>query len=300
MLPPKLGSSNDMKPAKFDYYAPNSIEEALELLVRYDGEARVLAGGQSLVPMMNFRLVAPAAIVDLNRIASLTYIRQEADAVLIGAMTRQRTLQFSDVIRKSVPLLQAGIEYVGHLPTRSRGTIGGSIAHADPAAEIPMVLRALEATVVACGQEGKRTIALGDLFVDAMTTSLGPAEILTEVKVPVMPAGAGFAVKEFSRRQGDFAIAAIAAIVIQAADGRLSVRLSTGGISAVPERLRSAEAILEREGLTDAAIKRAADAAAQIVEPLSDQNGSADYRRELTRTLTRRALSEAAQRIARS
>jgi CO/xanthine dehydrogenase FAD-binding subunit len=289
-----------MKPAKFDYYAPSSIEEALELLVRYDGEARVLAGGQSLVPMMNFRLATPAAIVDLNRIASMNFIRQVGDAVLIGAMTRQRTLQFSDVIRRAVPLLQAGIEYVGHLPTRSRGTIGGSIAHADPAAEIPMVLRALEATVLARGPQGDRTIALPDLFVGAMTTSLGSAEILTEIKVPVMPAGAGFAVKEFSRRHGDFAIAAIAAIVMQAADGHLSVRLSTGGISAVPDRLRSAEEILEREGLTDAAIKRAADAGAEVVEPLSDQNGSADYRRELTRTLTQRAVSEAAQRIGRS
>src|SRR5262245_35266960 len=166
-----------MKPAKFDYYAPSSIEEALQLLVRYNGEARLLAGGQSLVPMMNFRLAAPAAIVDLNRIAGLSFIRRAGDAVLIGAMTRQRTLQFSDVIRSAVPLLQAGIEHVGHLPTRSRGTIGGSIAHADPAAEIPMVLRALEATVVARGPNGERTIALPDLIIDAMTTSLGPADI---------------------------------------------------------------------------------------------------------------------------
>jgi carbon-monoxide dehydrogenase medium subunit len=290
-----------MKPAKFDYYAPNSLEEALELLVRYDGEARVLAGGQSLVPMMNFRLATPAAIVDLNRIADLSYILQEGDAVLIGAMARQRTLQFSDVIRKSVPLLHAGIEYIGHLPTRSRGTIGGSIAHADPAAEIPMVLCALEATVVVRGQQGKRTIALENLLVDAMTTSLGPTEILTEIKVPVMPPGAGFAIKEFSRRHGDFAIAAIAAMVVSAADGRLSVRLCTGGVSAVPGRLRSAEEILQREGLTDTAIGRAADAAAaEVAEPLSDRNGSADYRRELIRTLTQRAVSEAAQRMGRS
>jgi aerobic carbon-monoxide dehydrogenase medium subunit len=290
-----------MKPAKFDYYTPSSIEEALELLVRYDGEARVLAGGQSLVPMMNFRLATPAAIVDLNRITGMSFIRQTEDAVLIGAMTRQRTLQFSHVIRSAVPLLQAGIEYVGHLPTRSRGTIGGSIAHADPAAEIPMVLRALEASVVARGPNGERTIAVPELFVDAMTTSLGPAEILTEIRVPVMPTGAGFAVKEFSRRHGDFAIAAIAAIIMPAAHGQLSVRLSTGGISAVPNRLRSAEQILERNGLTEAAIERAADAAAaEVVAPLSDQNGSADYRRELTRTLTRRAVSAAAQGIAES
>jgi CO/xanthine dehydrogenase FAD-binding subunit len=248
--------------------------------------------------MMNFRLATPPAIVDLNRIADLSYILEEGDAVLIGAMTRQRTLQFSDVIRKSVPLLHAGIEYVGHLPTRSRGTIGGSIAHADPAAEIPMVLRALEATVVVRGQEGKRTITLQDLLVDAMTTSLGPTEILTEIKVPVTPPGAGSAVKEFSRRHGDFAIAAVAAIVTCAADGGLSARLSTGGISAVPGRLRSAEEVLQRAGLTAAAITRAADAAAvEVAEPLSDRNGSADYRRELTRTLTQRAVSEAAQRM---
>jgi carbon-monoxide dehydrogenase medium subunit len=250
--------------------------------------------------MMNFRLAAPAAIVDLNRIASLSFIRPDGDTVLIGAMTRQRTLEFSDVIGKSLPLLKTGIEHVGHLPTRSRGTIGGSIAHADPAAEIPMMLCALEATVVARGPKGERTIALPDLFVDVMTTSLAPAEILTEIKVPVMPPGAGFALKEFSRRHGDFAIAAIAAIVMPAADGRLSVRLSTGGISAVPDRLRSAEEILEQEGLSGAAINRAAAAAAEAVEPLSDRNGSADYRRELTRTLTQRAVSEAARRIGRS
>jgi carbon-monoxide dehydrogenase medium subunit len=185
------------------------------------------------------------------------------------------------------------------LPIRSRGTIGGSLAHADPAAEIPMVLRALETTVLARGPDGERTIALPDLLVDAMTTSLHPAEILTEIRVEAMAAGAGFAVKEFSRRRGDFAIAAVAALLMPAAQGGLSVRLTTGGISAVPNRLRSAEAILEREGLSEVA--RAADAAAaEVVAPLSDRNGSADYRRELTRTLTQRAVTAAAARMGRS
>lgn len=289
-----------MKPAKFDYFAPASIEEAVEVLARYDGEARVLAGGQSLVPMMNFRLARPAAIVDLNRIPSLSFIREETDTVLIGAMTRQRTLQFSEVIQRCVPLLRAGIEHVGHLPTRSRGTIGGSIAHADPAAEIPMVLRALDATVVARGPDGERTIAIADLFVDAMTTSLGALEILTQVNVPVMPAGVAFAIREFSRRHGDFAIAAIALVAMPSSDDNRSVRLSTGGIGPVPVRLRSVEEILERDGFGKTAIERAADAAASAVEPLSDQNGSADYRRELTRTLTQRAASDVAQQIGRS
>ena len=153
-----------MKPAKFEYHAPASVDEALAILSRYDGEARVLAGGQSLVPMMNFRLATPRAIIDLNRIAGLAYVEEEGEIVRIGSMTRQRRLEFDPLVAAKLPLLREALRWVGHLPTRSRGTIGGSIAHADPSAEIPMVLQTLEGEVVARGPQGERRMAAQDLF----------------------------------------------------------------------------------------------------------------------------------------
>ena len=159
-----------MKPAKFEYHAPASVDEALAILGRYDGEARVLAGGQSLVPMMNFRLATPKAIIDLNRIAGLSYIEEDGEVVRIGSMTRQRRLEFDPQVAVKLPLLREALRWVGHLPTRSRGTIGGSIAHADPSAEIPMVLQALEGEVVARGPQGERRIPARELFHAALTT----------------------------------------------------------------------------------------------------------------------------------
>jgi len=179
-----------MKPASFDYYAPTTVDEALALLEANGPDSRLLAGGQSLVPMMNFRLAAPPVIVDLNRIPDLAYIEDHGDVVCIGAMTRQRAVESSALVADKLPMLSAAIKLVGHLPTRSRGTIGGSIAHADPAAELPMVLQALDGAVVVRGPNGRRTIAASELFQDAMTTSIAADEILVEVRLPVMPAGA--------------------------------------------------------------------------------------------------------------
>jgi len=267
------------------------------LLRRYDGEARVLAGGQSLVPMMNFRLAAPAAIVDLNRVAGLAYIEEEAGVVCIGAMTRQRTLEFSPLVAERLPLLREAIGWIGHLPTRTRGTIGGSLANADPAAELPMVLQALDGEVVARGPEAERRIAAADLFEAPLTTSLAPDEVLAEVRLPAMRATAGCAIEEFARRHGDFAIAAIAAVLVPEGDGKVSARLATAGIGPVPVRLREAEAILEQRGLAADAIAAAAAKAAELVEPLTDNNASADFRRHLTAVLTRRAVTAAAQRL---
>jgi len=276
-----------MKPAKFDYHAPTSIDQAVALLAN-DSDARVLAGGQTLIPMMNFRLAAPAVIVDLNRIADLAYIKDDGDTVRIGAMTRQRTIEFSSVVAEKLPLLAKAIKLVGHLPTRTRGTIGGSIANADPAAEMPMVLQALEGTVVARGPKGERTIAASDLFKDAMTTALAADEILVEIRLPTSMAKAGCAIEEFARRKGDFAIAAIGAVIEQ--KGSIKARLATAGISACSQRLRAAEQILEQQGLGDSAIAQAAEAAAKAVDPLADRNASAAYRRQLTQVLTERAI----------
>ena len=282
-----------MKPAKFEYHVPASVEEALQILARYQGEARVLAGGQSLVPMMNFRLATPAAIVDLNCVAGLAEIGAADGVVTIGAMVRQRRIEFAPLIAEKLPLLSAATRWIGHLPTRTRGTIGGSIAHADPAAEIPMILQVLEGEVVVRGPQGERRIAASDLFLAPLTTSLAADEIITEVRFPAMPAGVCHAIEEFARRKGDFAIAAISVMLVRDGERCTMARLATAGIGPVTVRLRDAEAILEERGLGDAAIVSAAEKAAELVEPMSDQHGSADYRRHLTGVLTRRAVHKA-------
>lgn len=281
-----------MKPASFDYHAPTSVDEVIALLKLHAGDARLLAGGQTLVPMMNFRLAAPAVIVDLNRIPSLAYIRHDGDVVRIGAMTRQRAIEFSSVVATHLPLLREAIKLVGHLPTRSRGTIGGSLANADPAAELPMVLQALDGEVGVRGPQGERSIPASALFQDAMTTNLAPEEMLIEVRLPVM-SGAGFAVEEFARRHGDFAIAAIAAVIERDGDGCRKARIATAGVSSHTCRLREAERVLEENGLSARAITQAAEKAATVVEPLSDHNASAQFRRHLTSVLTERALHRA-------
>ena len=282
-----------MKPAKFDYHAPTSLDDAVALLQRYGGDAKILAGGQSLMPLLNFRLSRPAALVDLNRIASLAYIREENGQVRLGAMTRQRTIEFSPVVARRLPLLSEATKWVGHLPIRTRGTIGGSIAHADPSAEYPAVLTALEGEVVARGPKGERVVKAKDLFLTYLTTSLESDEVISEIRLPVMPVGAGFALEEFARRHGDFAIVAIAAMVVRDAMRCKQARLATAGAGPVPVRLRAAEEILERDGVTDAAIDAAARRAAELVSPDSDIHASADYRRHLTMVLTRRALKRA-------
>ena len=282
-----------MKPAKFEYHAPASVDEALAMLGRYDGEARVLAGGQSLVPMMNFRLATPRAIIDLNRIDGLSYIEDDGEVVRIGSMTRQRRLEFDPRVAAKLPLLREALRWVGHLPTRSRGTIGGSIAHADPSAEIPMVLQTLEGEVVARGAQGERRIPAQQLFQAALTTSLAPLEIITEVRLPAMPAQAVCAVEEFARRKGDFAIAAVAVMLLRDGGRCAKARLATAGVGPTSIRLRDAEAVLEQKGLGEEAIAEAADKAKAAVDPVSDLNGSAEYRRHLTGVLTSRSIVKA-------
>ncbi len=287
-----------MKPPKFDYHAPATVDEAIALLTRYGGEAKVLAGGQSLVPLLNFRLSRPAALIDLNRIGGLAYIREDDGRVRFGAMTRQRAVEFSPVVRRRLPLLVEATTLIGHLPIRTRGTIGGSIAHADPSAEYPAALTALNGEVVARSPRGQRVLSAAELFRSYLSTSLAPDEILVEVRLPAMSPGAGFAFEEFSRRHGDFAIVGIAATVVAEGQRCTAARLATAGVGPVPVRLRGAEGILERDGLSEAAIEEAGRRAAELVEPDSDVHASADYRRHLTRVLTVRALRRAVARMA--
>ena len=285
-----------MKPAPFEYHAPASVDEALALLTRYGGDAKLLAGGQSLVPLLNFRLVRPAALVDLNRVPALAGIREDDGHVVFGAMTRQRAIEFSPVVARRLPLLTEATRWVGHLPIRSRGTIGGSLAHADPSAEYPTVLTALDGEVSVRGPRGERVVRAGALFETYLTTTLAPDEILVEVRLPAMPEGAAYAFEEFSRRHGDFAIVGVAAMVVGRGERCTAARLATAGTGPVPVRLRAAEEILERDGLGEAAIAAAARRAAEIVQPDSDIHASADYRRNLTRVLTERALKRALAR----
>jgi CO/xanthine dehydrogenase FAD-binding subunit len=282
-----------VKPARFDYHAPRAVGDALALLARYGGEAKVLAGGQSLMPLLNFRLSRPAALVDLNRIATLAHVTEHDGQVRFGAMTRQRTIEFSPVVARRLPLLAEATRWVGHLPIRTRGTIGGSIAHADPSAEYPAVLAALEGEVVVESPRGQRTLRAEQLFQTYLTTSLEPDEILTEVRLPAVPAGAGCAFEEFARRHGDFAIVGIAAMVVRQGSRCTKARLATAGAGPVPIRLRAAEGVLERDGLSDEAIAAAARTATTLVAPDSDIHASADYRRHLTGVLTARALRRA-------
>jgi CO/xanthine dehydrogenase FAD-binding subunit len=248
------------------------------------------------MPLMNFRLARPAALIDLNAIASLAYIREDDGQIRFGAMTRQRAIEFSPVVRRRLPLLAEATTLVGHLPIRTRGTIGGSLAHGDPSAEYPAILAALDGVVVARGPRGERTLRASELFQSYLTTSLGPDEILIEVRLPAMPDGAGFAFEEFSRRHGDFAIVGIAAMIFSQGE-RYTARLVTAGAGPVPTRLRQAEEILERDGFSDAAIEAAARRAAELVEPDTDIHASAAYRRNLTRVLTGRALRRAVARM---
>ena len=281
-----------MKPAKFDYHAPRSVDEAVALLARYGGDAKPLAGGQSLVPLLNFRLARPSALIDLNRIPALAGIREVDGHIAFGAMTRQRAVEFSPIVARRLPLLAEATRWVGHLPIRSRGTIGGSIAHADPSAEYPAVLTALDGTVIARGQKGERELTSAALFETYLTTTLAADELLTEVRLPVMPAGAGWAFEEVARRHGDFAIVGVAAALWRES-GRWSARLATAGTGPVPVRLRGAEDVIAREGIGEAAVTAAAARAAELVEPDNDLHASADYRRNLTRVLTERALRKA-------
>jgi CO/xanthine dehydrogenase FAD-binding subunit len=286
-----------VKPAKFDYHLPRTLDEAFAALARYEGDAKVLAGGQSLVPLLNFRLARPAALVDLNGLAELSGIRETDGVIRFGAMTRQRTIEFSPVVARRLPLLAEATKLVGHLPIRSRGTIGGSIAHADPAAEYPAVLTALDGEVVVKSRRGERTMRHREFFQTYLTTTLAPDEILTEIRLPAMDPRAGWAFEEFSRRHGDFAIVGIACVVTGDGARCTAARLATAGAGPVPVRLRAAEEILEREGLGDAAIAAAAERAAQLVTPDSDLHASAEYRTNLTRVLTERAVRRAITRL---
>jgi len=284
-----------MKPAPFDYHAPRQIKEAAELLATLPN-AKILAGGQSLVPMMNFRYVIADHLVDLGGLQELRGITVADGRLRIGAMTRQRDLEFSTDIAKHCPLMSEALRHVGHRQTRNRGTIGGSLAHADPAAELPAICAAYDATIHVTSVRGVREIAFRDFAAGFMTTALQPDEMIAAIELPIWPAGHGNGFHEFARRHGDFALAGAAALLDIGPDNVVrKAALTLFGVTASPLRVDAAEARLTGQSLDANAIRTAA-ASAWLIEPISDIHASGEYRRHLAQVLSLRALNDAARR----
>lgn len=286
-----------MKPAAFDYHRPTTLDEAFDRLAERGGEAKPLAGGQSLIPAMNFRLARPAVLVDLNRLTELAYVRSDADGLRIGAMTRQRSVETSDLARRAAPLVHEAMPFIAHVQIRNRGTIGGSIAHADPAAELPAVMVALGATFRAQSRAGARTIAADAFFTGLFTTALAPDELLVEIVVPPLAPASGWAFTEMARRHGDYALAGVAAVVTLDSGGRCrAARIALFSVGDGPVLARAAAALLEAQVPTPELIRAAADRASRDIDPPGDIHASAAYRRHLAGVLTRRALTRAFER----
>jgi carbon-monoxide dehydrogenase medium subunit len=284
-----------MKPAPFDYLAPASADEAVRALSQHGDDAKVLAGGQSLVPMLNFRLARPGVLVDVNGVRELDYLRQTDDALVVGALRRQRALE--RWAATASPLFADVMRWVSHVAIRTRGTVAGSIAHADPAAELPAVLLALDGTVVARGAAGERVIRAADFFRGPLTTSLRTGELVTEVRFPRVPAGAGFSIDEVARRHGDFALVGALALLWREDRGPgMQARLAFFGVSDTPVRSREAEAILAGQEPTPARLAEAARAAAAALAPDSDLHATAEYRRRVAAVLAERTLRAALAR----
>lgn len=283
-----------MKPCAFEYFSPQSVAEAIELLERYGDEAKILAGGQSLVPMMNFRLARPEILVDINGIKELEYIRTENDELVIGALTRERDIEKSPLVVERWPILSKAISYIGHGAIRNRGTIGGSLVHADPSAEIPTALCALNGKVKVLGPSGEKELAPEEFFLTYLTTSLEPSDLLVEVRIPALPQKAGWSFVELSRRSGDFAIVAVGILLFTEKAGVCTeARISMGGVAPTPVRAAEAEAMLAGQKISEKLITQAAQQAAEETDTESDYHASAEYRADMARVFVKKGLQEA-------
>ena len=288
-----------MKPAPFDYLAPDSLEAALDALARHGGDAKILAGGQSLIPVMNFRLAQPAILVDLNKISELSFLRRGEDGGLtIGAMTRQRRLERDPLVAEAAPLLREAVPWIAHPQIRNRGTFGGSLSHADPAAELPAIALALRARLRLRKAGGDRWVEAGDFFAGLFTTALEPDEVLVEAAIPPLAPRTGWAFLEVARRHGDYAQVGIAALVTLEDDGRCrEARLVYLSVGDAPVEAKEAAGLLAGQEVTPAAIEAAAEKAARDeIHPRGDVHASPEFKRHLARVLTGRALRRAAER----
>ncbi len=285
-----------MIPASFDYARPKTVAEAVSLLGE-NPEAKILAGGHSLIPMMRFRMATPAMLIDINQLEGLSYIKEDGDWLEIGAMTRESELESSDVIQKKYPLLSDTSRVVADPLVRNLATVGGNIAHADPANDHPATMLAYGAEVLAAGPSGERTIPIGEFFVDAFTTALNHDEILTAIRIPRAVASSGGAYLKLERKVGDYATAAVAVQVVMDGDGKVATAgIGLTNVGLTPIKAGAAEDALTGGALDDDAIKKAAALASEAAEPIEDHRGSEEYKRHLVRTLTSRALKKARER----
>jgi len=287
-----------VKPAPFRYACPLDVGEATALLAEHGADAKILAGGQSLMPLLNMRLVRPAFLVDINRIRSLDYLRAENGHLAIGAVARDRDVELWAGARERCPILTESLRWVGHVEIRNRGTVCGSLAHADPAAELPVVAVALDATLIAESVRGPRAIPASQFFRSLLTTALAADELLTEVRLPALRPGTGWAFVEFARRQGDFALAVVAALLQRGPDGICTdARVVLGGVDSVPVRARAAEQYLVGGRLTKERFTTAGQDVAAPLNPPGDIHASTAYRRTLAAVLVERALTVAVDRL---
>jgi len=288
--------STAMKPAAFDYVIADSIDMAVASLAEGGGDAKIIAGGQSLVPMLNFRLLRPSVLIDINRICDLAFIEEAGKKIRIGALARHYQLETSPVIARHLPVLASAMTHVAHLAIRNRGTIGGSLSHADPAAELPMMALLLDAELHIASASGKREIAARDFFVGALTVDLARDDIVTEIVLPKLPPKTGWGFEEVARRSGDFALAAAAATLTLSAGVISQARIALTGVGATPVRAAEAEALLVGQALEPGLINRIIDAVRAAIEPDTDLHASSDYRRHLGGVLAGRAVSAAWRR----
>ncbi len=284
-----------MKLPPFEYACPTSISEAVALLASHDGDAKPLAGGQSLVPMLAFRVASPALLVDLRKLAELRQIKISQDGVSLGAMVRWREILDDDRLLTAHPLLVAAVEHVAHYQIRNRGTVGGSVAHADPAAEMPGIAVTCEAKIAVVGKAGERVISAGDFFQGPLITALKPDEIITQIHLPAWPARRRFGFQEFARRRGDFAMAAAALFYDEDNEEKArNVHVGAIGVADRPLRLTAVEQVLNGNRIDDAVIAKAEAAASAAVDPADDIHASGAYRKALVGVMVERALKNAA------
>ncbi len=290
-----------MKPAQFEYDDPQSLDEALDLLARHGDDCKVLAGGQSLVPLMNFRLARPARLIDINGVKSLSHITRDGGRLVIGAMTRHAELEHSKEVAAASPLLTEAIGWVGHSQIRNRGTIGGSVAHADPAAELPAALAALDASLQVRSSRGSRTLGWRQFFVSEFTTALAPDELVTAIEVPEQDASTGAAFVEYARRHGDFALGGAAVTLMLGRDGKCeNVTIALLSAGPAPVRADAAERQLRAAKIDESSIRAASAEAVKGLHPTTDLHGSTEYRIGLLQTMTARALTTAFERARRN
>jgi len=285
-----------MIPGSFDYHAPRSIDEALGLLQRLGDGAKILAGGQSLIPAMRFRLASPEVLIDINRIEGLSYVEERGDHLAIGALTREVLLEESAVVAASYPLLHDTTRVIADPLVRNQATVGGNLAHADPANDHPATMLAYDATVVARSRAGERTIAIDDFFVGLFENSLRPGELLTEIRIPRPGPGSGGAYLKIERKVGDYAVAAVA-VQLQVRGGKVTAaRIGLTNVAPVPMRAKQAEAALIGKAIGDDVLEAVGQAAAAECAPSADLRGEVDYKRDLVRVITKRAIRRAVER----